>query len=52
MFIPLLHFLSIFLIMLSLQCSYNINMVGIGKEYQGVVFLIFVTGICFFAMSL
>lgn len=52
MFIGLLQFISIFLIMLSLQASYNVNMLNLGKEYKNVVFLFFITGICLFGLSL
>lgn len=50
--ILVLQFISLFLIMLSLQGSYNVAMVGLSKEYRDVMFLVFITGICLFGLSI
>lgn len=48
----ILQFVSMFLILLSLQASYNVKMLGLGKEYKDIAGLFFITGICFFGLSL
>ena len=50
--IALLQFVSLFLIMLSLQGSHNVAMIGLGKEYRDALFLVFITGICLFGLSI
>lgn len=52
MLTSLLHFISLFLILFSLQGSYNISLLGLGKEYKMIVGMLFITGICFFGISL
>lgn len=43
---------SMFLILLSLQASYNVSMLGLGVEYKKLVFKFFITGIILFGLSL
>ena len=44
--------IAMFFILLSLQASYNISMLGLGKEYKTFVFFFFALGICIFGLSL
>jgi hypothetical protein len=41
-----------FLMMLTLQGSYNIMFLGIGKEHLNTIGLFFITAVCLFALSL